>query len=100
MSERRRETFGAVACTRYGYRHIRSPLRRHYPDNDGSGSGGSIIHHIVGSLPTEIPFVGRGAAGGDLREKNLELRLFLSIWKRYHEIGLVCVVVPRRTGSF
>jgi signal transduction histidine kinase len=40
------------------------------------------------------------AVEDDFREKNLVLRLFLPIWRRYNEIGPVCVVAQGADRSF
>jgi hypothetical protein len=61
MSDRRGETFSTAACTWYGYWHIRSPLRRHYPDNDGSAAGGEdhLPHCRIASDGNSLWMAGR-----------------------------------------
>jgi hypothetical protein len=58
----------------------------------------AVARKIKGQSQSERS--GFASVEDDFEKKNLDLRLFSPIWKRYHKIGSVCVVVQGAGRSF
>jgi hypothetical protein len=58
----------------------------------------AVARKIKGQSQSERS--GFASVEDDFEKKNLDLRLFRPIWKRYHKIGPVCVVVQGADRSF